>query len=408
MTALLFAALTVAAQPTFYKDVLPIVQARCLQCHRKGDIAPMPFQTYAQVRPWAKAIREAVVTRKMPPWFADPAYGHFANDPSLTKQEIELISAWAAAGAPAGPRPNKLPVAADSEPWRIGAPDAILEMPRAIEVPAKGAIDYQYIIFPAGFRKDEWVKKVEVRPGARNVVHHAVVYIRSPASRWLRDRPVGVPFGLAGAATKDDILLVYTPGNSWDAWPDGMAKKIPAASDIVLQIHYTSVGKAVEDRTRVGLVFAREAPQKAVITLQLNNDHFVIPPGDPDYRVQASGTLPNDALLLSLFPHMHLRGKAFEYEIAGENGRDDTLLKVNRFDFNWQLNYKLAQPLPLRAGTRLLCAGYFDNSPNNPRNPDPAAEVRYGEQSWDEMMIGFFDVAVPANVDKQKFFIRPR
>jgi hypothetical protein len=188
-----------------------------------------------------------------------------------------------------------------------------------------------------------------------------------------------------------------------------MAKKIKAGSDLVLQMHYTAKGKATADRTRIGLVFAKEPPKQAVLTLQMGNDKFVIPPGEANYRVPVSGTLPNAALLISLFPHMHLRGKAFEYLVAMPNSGEFTvLLKVSNYDFNWQLNYRLAEPLLLPAGSRIACAGYFDNSSNNPRNPDPAAEVRFGEQSWEEMMIGFFDVAVDAGIDKTTFFQRQR
>lgn len=397
-----------AAPPDFYARILPILQSHCQVCHRPGEIAPMPLVTYAQTRPWAKAIRDAVVARKMPPWLADPRFGHFANDPSLTQHEIDTISAWVAAGSPEGDPKTGPPAPHWTQGWNIGQPDAVLEMARAFHLPAKGDVEYQYIIIPALFPEDKWVQKIEIRPSARNAVHHAVAYVRPRGSDWLRGQPVGVPFGLSLAATKNDVLLVYTPGNSWDEWSPGMAKKIPAGADIVLQMHYTTTGKPEDDRTRIGLVFAQSPPEKAVITLQLNNDRFVIPPGDANYRVQASGTLPNDALLLSLFPHMHLRGKAFEYEIDRLHGAVDTLLRVDHYDFEWQLNYKLAHPLPLHAGTRLVCAGYFDNSANNPRNPDPTAEVRYGEQSWQEMMIGFFDVAVPAAIDKQTFFIRPR
>jgi hypothetical protein len=222
-----------------------------------------------------------------------------------------------------------------------------------------------------------------------------------------------VPFALpasedgrpnAAAFTTSDILLVYTPGNYHDHWPAGMAKRVRAGSDLVIQFHYTANGTAAEDRTRVGLVFAAEAPKQVVLTLQMGNDKFAIPPGDPNHRVQVSGTLPNEAVLLSLFPHMHLRGKAFEYLLPGDNGKVETLLKISHYDFRWQLTYKLQQPRLLPAGTRLLCVGYFDNSANNPLNPDPTAEVHFGEQSWQEMMIGFFDVAVDARFDKESFF----
>jgi len=368
----------------------------------------MPFLSYAETRPWAKAIREQVVAHKMPPWFADPAYGHFANDRSLSESEIAMLAAWVNNGAPAGepkdaPAPREWP-----QGWNIGTPDAVFEMPQAFPVPAKGAVDYQYLILPTHFTADRWIQKVEVRTSSRAAVHHAVVYIREPGSKWLEDEPLGKTFSvpIAKGFTTSDLLMVYTPGNSYDQWPPGIAKRIKAGSDLVLQMHYTASGKAIEDRTRVGIVFAKEQPKQAVLSLQMSNDRFVIPPGDPNYRVQVSGTLPNDALLISLFPHMHLRGKGFEYLITGPNGHVETLLKIDHYDFQWQLNYRLREPRLIKAGTRLEWVAYFDNSPNNRNNPDPTAEVRYGEQSWEEMMIGFFDVVVDASLDKPKFFER--
>ncbi len=368
----------------------------------------MPLLTYADTRPWAKSLREQVVARKMPPWFADPRYGHFSNDRSLTQAQIDMLAAWVNAGSPPGDPKDAPPPRHWSPGWNIGTPDQVFEMPQAFHLPAKGAVDYQYLILPTHFTEDKWVQKVEVRPSNRATVHHAVVYIREPGSKWLQGEPAGTTFSvpLATGFTTSDLLMVYTPGNSYDQWPVGIAKRIKAGSDLVLQMHYTATGQATEDRTRIGIIFAKEPPKKAVLSLQMSNDRFVIPPGDPNYRVQVSGTLPNDALLISMFPHMHLRGKGFEYLITGPHGYVDTLLKVNHYDSQWQLNYRLAQPRLLKAGTHLTWIGYFDNSANNPANPDPAAEVRYGEQIWNEMMIGFFDVVVDANIDKPMFFER--
>ncbi len=387
-----------AASPTFYRDVLPILQNRCQECHRAGEMAPMPLVTYRETRPWAKAIREATRTRKMPPWFADPCCGKFANDRSLTAAEIDTFGAWASTGAAEGDVKDAPKAREWTRGWNLrlngGAPDQVVEMPRAFEVPAKGAVEYQYFAAPTGFTEDRWVQGVEVRSGNRAVVHHVVVYIREPGSTW------------AGGPTKADILTVYAPGSSPDVWPQGMAKRVKAGSDLVFEIHYTPNGKATTDRERVGLVFAKSPPEKAVLTLQMGNDTFTIPPGERDYRVRVGGTLPNDALLLGFFPHMHLRGKAFEYTRIGDNGLPETLLKVSHYDFYWQMTYRLATPLALKKGTRLEWTGWFDNSANNPRNPDPSAEVRYGQQSWDEMMIGFFDVAVPAEMGKADYFVR--
>jgi hypothetical protein len=381
------------AEVTFNRDVLPILQTRCQQCHREGQIAPMPFETYRQTRPWTRAIREAVLLKKMPPWFADPAHGKFANDPSLTVREIETLVNWADSGSPEGT--GEPPVRALERDWNIPRPDAIFAMAEPFEVPASGAVDYQYFPVPTGFTEDRWVEAVEVRPGRRDAVHHVVVYIREKGSTWQR------------GPTKSDILGIYTPGNQPGIWGAGRAKKIPAGADLVFQIHYTPMGKPAVDRTSVGIVFARETPKERVQTLQLDNDRFAIPPGRPDYAVSAQGSLPNDATLLSFFPHMHLRGAGFEYSIIPPKGPREVLLRVNHYDFFWQLTYILKEPLRLPAGTRLEATGWFDNSSNNARNPDPSKTIRFGEQSWEEMMIGFFDVAVPASMDKQQFFVRP-
>ena len=375
----------------------------------------MAFQTYSETRPWAKAIRDAVVTRKMPPWFADPKYGHFANDASLSSDEIRTLRDWADAGAPAGnakdaPRLREWP-----ERWNIGKPDQVFEMPAPFSISARGAIEYQYVILPTHFSEDKWIERVEVRPSNRAAVHHAVLYIRERGSHWLEDQPSGAVFALPvtgthrpnpKSITTSDVLMVYTPGNSYEIWKPGVAKKIPAGADLILQMHYTATGKPATDRSQIGVIFAKEPPKQAVLTLQMGNDRFTIPPGDPDYRVSVGGTLPNDALLIGMLPHMHLRGKAFQYLIHGPKGAVETLLKINNYDFNWQIDYRLAEPRQLKAGTRLEWVGNFDNSPNNPRNPDPSAEVQFGEQSWDEMFIGFFDVLVDANVTKAAFFAR--
>ncbi len=353
----------------------------------------MPFVTYGETRPWAKAIRDAVRSRKMPPWFADG--GTFANDRSLTASEIQTLASWAETVANKGDERDAPPPKAWPADGNLASPDAILEMPDAFEVPAKGAVEYQYFAIPTGFREDRWVQAVEVRPGSPGVIHHAVVYIREPGSTWTR------------GPTKADILTVYAPGGSPESWPAGMAKLVKAGSDLVFEIHYTPNGKPARDRTRVAMVFAKSPPEKRVLTLQMANEKFVIPPGAGNHRVTVWGTLPNDALLLGFFPHMHLRGKAFEFTRIRDDGQPETLLKISQYDFYWQLSYRLASPLALKKGTKLEWIGWFDNSANNPRNPDPSAEVRYGQQSWEEMMIGFFDVAVDVGADKNSFFEKP-
>jgi hypothetical protein len=405
------------ARPTFYRDVLPILQQHCQVCHRAGAIAPMPLQTYSQTRPWANAIWQAVQAKVMPPWFADPHYGKFSNDPSLSSEEIQKLVAWAEAKGPAGD-PREAPATRQwAEDWTIPQPDRVFTMPRAVPIPAHGDVEYTYVIVPTGFTQPLWVRMSEMKPSSRQYVHHGVVYIRPPNSHWLRGAPVGVPFTASDLTdaqdrrdahwTDSDILLVYAPGSSPDQWPEGMAKFIPAGADLVFQMHYTTNGKPGNDRSSVGLIFAKQPVTQRVLTLQLTNDHFIIPPGVDDFRVEAHGTLPNDATLLSFFPHMHLRGKRFEYNIVHPGGQIEPLLRVN-YDFHWQLSYKLAQPRSLKAGTMLQAVGWYDNSPNNPHNPDPDAAVRWGDQTYNEMMVGFFDVAVPAGVNKWQFFVRHR
>jgi hypothetical protein len=401
--------------PTFYKNVLPILQDHCQVCHRAGEIAPMAFVTYEQTKPWASAIKQAVQSKQMPPWFADPRYGEFSNDPSLTQQQIALISAWVDAGAPAGSAKDAPPPKHWASGWNIPQPDKVVQMPQAVKLPATGDVEYTYEIVPTGFTEDKWVQMSEIRPSSREHVHHAVVYIRPPNSTWLRKAPVGVPFTPSSFsdaeeraeahATTSDMLLVYAPGSEPDRWPDGMAKFVPAGSDLVFQMHYTTNGHAATDRTSIGMVFAKQPPKQRVLTLQLTNHSFVIPPRTDDYRVDVSGTLPNDATLLSFFPHMHLRGKRFEYNILHNDATVETLLRVN-YDFHWQLSYRLAQPRFLKAGTRLQAVAWYDNSEDNMHNPDPNQAVTWGGQTYEEMMVGFFDVAVPADVDKEQFFIR--
>ena len=379
--------------PTFYRDVLPVLQNRCLECHRAGEIGPMPLTTFRETRPWAKAIREAVRTRKMPPWFADSCCGAFANDRSLTRAEIDTLSEWAETGAVSGDVKDAPAAQAWPAGGNLAGPDAVLEMPAPFLVPAKGAVAYQRFVIQTGFDGDRWVRAVEVRPQARAVVHHVVVYIREPGETWVE------------GATKSDLLAVYAPGSSPEIWPEGMAKLIPRGAALVIELHYTPNGKAVSDRTRIALQFSKP-PARRVLTLQMQPDRLDIAPGDANARATVSGTLPNDALLLSFFPHMHLRGKAFEYDRTDPGGRPIPMLRVSRYNFHWQMEYRLAKPVFLKQGTRLTCTAWFDNSANNQLNPDPAVEVHWGEQSWQEMMVGFFSVAVDPAVDRQAFFVR--
>jgi hypothetical protein len=403
------------ASPTFYKDVLPILQAKCQSCHRQGEPAPMPLVTFEQTRPWASQIAGVVAMRMMPPWFADPRYGRFSNDPSLSDEQIAVMTAWENAGAPAGdqrdaPAPRKW-----SEGWNIPQPDVVVKMAKTVEIPAHGEVEYTYEIVATHFSENKWVQMAELRSSSPAHVHHAVVYIRPPDSAWLRHAPAGVPFTASTLSdpeerrqaheTTSDLLLVYAPGSAPDLWADGMAKFVPAGSDLVFQMHYTTNGEAASDESSVGVVFAKNTPKQRVITLQLNNHALLIPPEAENFRVEVEGTLPNNATLLSFFPHMHLRGKRFEYDIVRDDGSVEVLLRVN-YHFHWQLSYKLAEPRLLKAGTRLRAIAWYDNSRNNPHNPDPEKLVTWGDQTSDEMMVGFFDAAIPAAMDKWQYFIR--
>lgn len=364
----------------------------------------MPLETYEQARPWAKAMRQAVLLRKMPPWFATQG-GPFLHEAKLTEAEIRLFDEWAAQGAPRGaPEPSRRRREWVTG-WNIPEPDRVLEAPKSFAVPARGEVEYQMIVLPTGFDEDRWVSAAEIRPSERGVVHHAVAYVREAGEEWLRDQPRGEYFETEGE-TKADILALYTPGQAPFVAREGMAKKLPAGAEIVLEVHYTPDGRQRKDAPRIGLKFAREAPPVRVLTLQMNQTSFRIPPREARHRVSVAGSLPNEALLLAMFPHMHLRGRAFEYAIASGQGRYETLLHVEPYDFHWQLRYELATPKRLPAGTRLLFTAWYDNSANNPRNPDPEAEVGYGRQSREEMMVGFFEVAVEADVDKRAFFVR--
>ncbi len=303
-------------QPSFYKDILPILQDHCQSCHRPGEVAPMPLVTYEETRPWAPAIAKAVQTRMMPPWFADPRVGYFSNDPSLSESQIAIMLAWVRADSPAGNPHDAPPPKQWYEGWNIGKPDVVLQMPKPVSIPADGDVEYTYEIVPTHFSDDKWIQMTEVHPSSPQYVHHAVVYIRPPDSNWLMHAPVGVPFTASTLSdpqdrrdahgTTSDLLLVYAPGSSPDHWPDGMAKFVPAGSDVVFQVHYTTNGHTGNDRSSIGLVFAKVPPEQRVITLQLNNHALIIPPGADDFRVEAQGTLPNDTTLLSLFPHMSI------------------------------------------------------------------------------------------------------
>ncbi len=338
----------------------------------------MPLITYEQVRPWAKAMRTSVLTGKMPPWQPDPHYGKFSNDLSLGPGEKEKIVAWVDGGALEGNEADAPKPAVFTEGWRIPKPDVVFEMPEEFDVPARGVIDYQFISVPTHFTEDKWVQMAEVRPGDRSLVHHSIVVV---------DNGTGV--------NNQEYLAGYAPGSEPQIWKPGEARLIKAGSTLVFQMHYATTGKAGHDRTKIGLVFAKKPVTERIIAMQVMDPGLAIPPGAPNFRVDASLVMKENVMLAGMRAHMHLRGKSFQFRAVYPNGETEILLDIPKYDFNWQPYYYLETPKLLPAGTRIECIAYYDNSANNPFNPDPTALVRWGPQTWDEMMIGWLDIAVP-------------
>jgi hypothetical protein len=318
---------------------------------------------------------------------------------------------WADAGAPEGNRKDLPPPAVFAKGWTLGKPDMEFDLQTDFEVPASGTIDYQWFVVPTGFTEDKWVRAVEFRPGDASVVHHVVLNLREPGSKAFMNLKPGEPAGRPNSRPKvrrpdegkgviegtsgPEVLGTYTPGGSVQEWQPGQAKLIKAGTDLLFQMHYTTNGKATKDRSKVGIFFAKEPPAERVRTLFVTNRRLVIPPGAADHRVDAVVTLTSDARITGFFPHMHVRGKAFEYEATYPDGRKEMLLRVPNYDFNWQLYYYPEKAVLLPKGTELRCTAWYDNSPNKKGNPDPTAEVIWGDQSWEEMLVGFIDVVAP-------------
>jgi peroxiredoxin len=372
------------ASVTYARDISRIVQNRCQECHRPGQIGPMSLLSYDDVSSWAQMIREVVQDKRMPPWHADPSHGKFRNDRSLPAQEREALLAWINQGCPHGderdlPRPRTFP-----EGWSIGKPDAVFTMPKEFTVPAtapRTGVPYQRFFVPTNFKEDVWVQAAEAKPGNPAVVHHILVYI------VLDKRPFGDPSDGFGSG----MLVAHAPGDLAVVFPPGHAKRIPKGAMLAFQMHYTPNGVEQTDRSSVALVFAKEPPAHEIKTRAIAQQLLLIPPEAANHRVFVSSTFKRDALVVSLFPHMHLRGKSFEFQAVDPDGKREVILSVPRYDFGWQANYYLEKPLRLAAGSKIECTAIFDNSKNNLNNPDPTKLVHWGEQTWDEMMIGFVD-----------------
>jgi mono/diheme cytochrome c family protein len=430
-----------AKQVTFTKDVAPIFFKNCAQCHRPDDIAPFSVLSYKDVRPWAKSIKEQVANRQMPPWHADPHFGQFENEARMTQAEIDTVTAWVDGGAKEGSQKDLPPVPVRNAAWEIGQPDVVLQMPEPFTLSGKNADDYIYFRVPTGFTEDKWIQAGEFRPGNRKVVHHAVVFIETPlmyrmaqddakkgggdvrnpisvfqsqkssteyrdgtVNRTKPDAPVvndacGAKRNSGGGGTP--LLSAYAPGRNADIYPAGMAKRIPAGSNLIFQMHYAkTTNNAETDRTSIALVFAKQPVQKMVETLLIVNDLFAIPPGAENHEANACHTLRRDVELINYMPHLHVRGKDMKYEIAYADGKRETLINVPAYDFNWQTLYKLKQPLAVPKGAKLIVTAHFDNSAKNKSNPDPTKTVRFGEPTYDEMLVGFVDMARPKPADR--------
>lgn len=418
--------------PNFTRDIAPILFKNCTGCHRPGEIGPMSFTNYKEVRPWAKAIQGAVQNRKMPPWHADPHYGKFTNDSRLKDSEVAAIVAWAKSGAPEG-NPKDLPALPKfAEGWQIGKPDAIYTI-QEFTLGSGGQDEQQTFYVDTNLKEDTWVEAVEIRPGNRKVVHHAHVWLESPkvAKSETPETPLATPkpkrvsytmregsrvFAKPDAPVIDDgcnhpdggmwpgsspselgsILASFVPGKYPEEWPVGIAKRIPAGSRLKFTIHYSkTTGQEEKDATSVGLRFAKQSPTQELRRIDLHNTAFLIPANSDNHTVTACYVFKEDADVLSYLAHMHYRGKSMRFDAVYPDGRAETLLNIPQYDFEWQTKYLNSKPVRLPKGTLIRLTATFDNSPNNRYNPDPAKVVRWGDNTVDEMMDGWFEFVTP-------------
>ncbi len=401
--------------PTFSKDVAPILYKNCAGCHRPGEVAPMSLMNYKETRPWVKSIREKVAGRTMPPWPLDRAYGKFAGERGLTSEEINTIVSWVDSGAREGdpkdvPAPPSFPAG-----WQLGKPDAVFEVAEDYAVPAQGVVEYQHFVVPTGFTEDKWVQAAEIRSNHIELVHHVIVFVQPPPE--FKMSPFGISMRREAQPPREPdavirgqrlnrgrlglFLAATGPGERGNVFPPGAGFRIPAGSKLIFQVHYTPNGTPVKERSKIGLFYSKQVPEYEIKTVGVQNGQFEIPAGEANYRVEASLTFLEDARIWNLIPHMHLRGKSFEYRLVYPDGRTQTILSAPKFDFNWQSVYTLAEPVRAPKGTRLECVAYFDNSTGNKYNPDATKAVRWGDQTWEEMMIGFTTFSLDSQRVKQ-------
>ena len=383
---------------TYHNRISRIIQRNCIECHRNGGVAPFSLEKHEDVVAHAGMIHKVVEKGTMPPWFASPPGDgkptQWANDRSINSADKAELLAWLKSNRPQGD-PADAPIARTyADGWLIGKPDAVFKFPKAVEVRASGIMPYQNILVETNLPEDKWVKAVEIRPSNREVVHHVLVFTLPPGNE---DPETTIE--TAGDERKG-FFAIYVPGQSVLSYPDGFGKRLRKGSRLRFQVHYTPNGKATEDKTQIGLVFAERVPEYEVKVAGIVNAGFRIPPGAPNHPVEASLRTPVNANVLGFLPHMHLRGKSFRYEITPSDGKTETVLEIPHYDFNWQLYYRLAQPITLPKGSVVKATGWFDNSEMNPANPDPKKTVRWGPQTTDEMMLGYVEyyVEVGSNV----------
>jgi hypothetical protein len=389
-----------AQPPTYTKDVAPILFKNCTGCHRPGEIGPMSLLTYADVRPYASSIKEEVEAGHMPPWHANAPAGTFVNDRRLSDAEKATLLRWVDAGAPRGDGKDLPPPPIYTDGWTIGEPDVVFELPETFEVPAQGTIEYQYFEVPTNFTEDRWIQAVELRPDARAVVHHILLYAREPEGsgparpRVLQGRrdqgtpePPPPPPGAERPQQRRLGSLVATMAPGWNAmvFEPGTAIQIRKGAVLTFQMHYTASGTAMKDQSSVGFVFADAPPTTEMRAGSFINGSFVIPAGAGSHRVDAEVSFTADAHVRGLFPHTHLRGIRWTYMLVYPDGREERILDVPEYDFNWQTYYMFTKPLAVPAGAKIVSSAWYDNSAKNPHNPDPTIDVRWGDQTWEEM-----------------------
>ena len=384
--------------PTFAKDVAPILYENCVACHRPNHLAPMSLISYDDARPWARAVKSKVVAKEMPPWGADSSVRAYRNDASLTQAEIDTIAAWVDGGAPEGNAADLPEVPQFADGWSIGEPDLIFTMLEPFDVPADGTVPYLYVTVPTNLDEDIWISAYEYRPGDRRVVHHVIAQVMEddgiPATGEVKLQRDRTRTRASGATVGG-----YVPNRLGTVYEAGVATRLPAGADIEAQIHYTTIGEPVTDQSSWGVVLTREpdSTMRRARGGQMANLTFAIEPGNGNYAVTARRTMDEDTYLANMMPHMHVRGKSAKYTVTRPDGSTAVALWVPNYDFNWQLRYELEEPIFMPKGSVLEAEFHYDNSGSNRFNPDPTAEVHWGDQTWEEMMLGYYGtVEAPA------------